>query len=65
MFVGVKMLGFTEKEVGHFTFKKWFMLFEEYKKYHNFKIRGYIFKDEKTSAQKTESLWIPFDKFKK
>ncbi|MDO4503711.1 MAG: hypothetical protein Q4B84_00990 [Clostridia bacterium] len=27
LFVGTKMLGFTEKEVGRFTFKKWSLLY--------------------------------------
>jgi hypothetical protein len=57
-------LGFTEREVGHFTLKKWFALFEHYKKYHNFKVNGGAFKTEKTEEEKLERLWNPFEKHK-
>ena len=38
------MLGFHEQEVGHFTFKKWSLLYEHFRNYHNFKTQNYIFK---------------------
>ena len=56
LFVGVKMLGFTEKAVGRMTLKKWNLLFEHFKKYHNFKTKGGLFKEEKEVIQDDE--WI-------
>ena len=56
--MGVKAFGFTEKEVGHFTIKKWLILFEQYKKHHNFKAKGYIFKEESSQVETDE--WLPF-----
>ena len=56
LFVGIKMLGFKEKEVGHFTLKKWNLLFNHFKKYHNFKTKGGLFKEEKAANQDDE--WI-------
>lgn len=32
LFIGVKKLGFTEREVGHMTLKKWHSLYKAYKK---------------------------------
>ena len=52
------MLGFTEREVGHFTLKKWFLLFEQYKKYHNFKVSGCRF--EELQDDINPNGWIPF-----
>nr|DAH98301.1 MAG TPA: hypothetical protein [Caudoviricetes sp.] len=52
------MLGFSEREIGHFTLKKWFLLFEHYKKYHNFKVLGCTFKDQKDDIN--PNGWIPF-----
>ena len=31
MFIGVKKLGFTEKEIGHMTYRKWALLYKAYK----------------------------------
>ena len=56
LFVGVKMFGFTEKSVGRMTLKKWNLLFEHFKKYHNFKTKGGLFKEEKEVIQDDE--WI-------
>ena len=56
------MLGFTEREVGHFTLRKWFALFEQYKKYHNFRVNGGTFEIEKTEEEKLERLWNPFER---
>jgi len=58
------MLGFSEREVRHFTIKKWFALFDEYKKYHNFKVSGGLFKIEKTETEKAASLWLDVNKVK-
>jgi len=52
------MLGFTEREVGHFTLKKWFLLFEQYKKYHNFKVSGCRFEEPQDDIN--PNGWIPF-----
>ncbi len=45
-FVGVTLLGYTEREVGHFTFSKWNQLYEHFKRYHNFKVGNQVFKIE-------------------
>lgn len=58
--MGVKAFGFREKEVGHFTIKKWLLLYEEYRKYHNFKAKGYIFKEEESSQTQSSDEWLPF-----
>jgi len=50
------MLGFTEREVGHMTLKKWNLLFNHFKKYHNFKMKGGLFKEEKELSQSDEWL---------
>ena len=54
LFVGTKMLGFSEREVGHITLKKWNLLFNHFKKYHNFKTKGGLFKEEKETNQNDE-----------
>lgn len=56
LFVGVNILGFNEREIGHMTIKKWNLLFNHFKKYHNFKIKGGLFKEEKELHQNDE--WI-------
>lgn len=56
LFVGVKFLGFSEREVGHMTIKKWLQLYEHYRKYHNFKAKNYLFKEEKS---KPDEEWLP------
>jgi hypothetical protein len=56
----VKLLGFSEKEVGHFTVKKWLMLFEHYQKHHNFKAKGYIYKIEPKFSKENPNGWLPF-----
>ena len=50
LFVGAKMLGFTEKEVGRFTFKKWSLLYEHFKIYHNFCTKQCLFKELKPES---------------
>lgn len=49
------MLGFSEKEVGHWTFKKWVTLFDYYKRFHNFKMNKNLFKLEPTEEEKLKS----------
>lgn len=56
LFVGTKMLGFSQKEVGRMTLKKWNLLFKHFKKYHNFKTKGGLFKEEAEVNQCDE--WI-------
>lgn len=51
------MLGFTENEVGHFTFKKWTLLYEHFKCYHNFFMKQALFKEEKTTHQSSDE-WL-------
>ena len=50
LFVGTNMLGFTEKEIGHFTFKKWSLLYEHFKIYHNFCAEQCLFKELKSES---------------
>ena len=52
------MLGFTEKEVGHFTIKKWNLLYEHFKCYHNFCTKQGLFKEERTTRQDNDE-WLP------
>ena len=54
-FVGVTLLGYTEKEVGHFTFSKWNQLYEHFKRYYNFKQKGEIFQIEPSEDEINES----------
>ena len=56
LFVGTKMLGFTEREVGHFTLKKWSLLYKHFRMYHNFCIRQGLFKEEKEVSSSDEWL---------
>ena len=56
LFVGTKMLGFSEREVGHMTLKKWNLLFNHFKKYHNFRAKGGLFREEKEVKQSEEWL---------
>ena len=58
LFVGTKMLGFTEREVGHFTLKKWSLLYKNFRSYHNFCIKQGLFKEETTIHQSTDE-WLP------
>jgi len=58
LFVGTKMLGFTEKEVGHMTLKKWSLLYKHFREYHNFCVQQQLFKDEKINASSTDE-WLP------
>ena len=51
------MLGFTEKEVGHFTFKKWSLLYEHFKTYYNFCTSKQLFKENTT--RQTSDEWLP------
>ncbi len=53
------MLGFTEKEVGHFTFKKWNLLYTHFKTYHNFCISKQLFAEKENNTPKTSDEWLP------
>ena len=59
LFVGTKMLGFTEKEVGHFTFKKWSLLYEHFKVYHDFKTSKQLFKEKENTTHQISDEWLP------
>lgn len=50
------MLGFSEREVKHWTFKKWSGLYNYYKKFHNFKVQQMLFDVEPTEEEQMESL---------
>ena len=58
LFVGTKMLGFTEKEVGHMTLKKWSLLYKHFRAYHNFCTQQQLFKDE-NGHLKDNDEWLP------
>lgn len=54
------MLGFTEREVGHFTLRKWSLLYRHFRNYHNFCTKQGLFKEEKTtSAHSNNDEWLP------
>lgn len=40
-------IGYTEKEISHMYFGKWSDLFEEYRKFYNFKARKGLFEEKK------------------
>ena len=56
--VGTKMLGFTEKEVGHMTLKKWSLLYKHFRAYHNFCTQQQLFKDENSNLKDNDE-WLP------
>ena len=53
------MLGFTENEVGHFTFKKWDLLYTYFKTYHNFCISKQLFAEKENTTHQTSDEWLP------
>ena len=57
-FVGVTLLGYTEREVGHFTFKKWNKLYEYYKKFHDFETKKYLFYENPSSEEESSDEWF-------
>ena len=59
LFVGTKMLGFSDNEVGHFTFKKWSLLFNHFKVYHNFFISKKLFEEKGEITYKNSDEWLP------
>ena len=59
LFVGTKMLGFTEKEIGRFTFKKWSLLYEHFKVYHDFKTSKQLFKEKENTTHQISDEWLP------
>lgn len=50
------MLGFAEREVGHFTLRKWSFLYKHFRAYHNFCISRQMFREEKEINSSDE--WI-------
>jgi len=60
LFIGVKKLGFTEKEVGHMTYSKWHRLYQAYQ--NNFdvelamKLAGKGYKDLKEIENRKEHI---------
>ena len=59
LFVGTKLLGFTEREVGHMTLKKWSLLYKHFRVYHNFCTRQQLFKEEFEDAASSSDEWLP------
>ena len=59
LFVGTKMLGFSEREVGHMTIRKWSQLFYHFKTYHNFCMQKSLFKEEKFIRRNNSDEWLP------
>ena len=51
-------MGFSEREVGHFTVKKWLLLFKELKKVYN--SGGYSGGFKSKTLNATPNGWIPF-----
>ncbi len=49
VFMGVQM-GFTEKEISRMYLSKWDELFDQFKKYHNFKMQRGLFKAQKVAS---------------
>ena len=47
-------IGYTEKEISRMYFGKWCDLFEEYKKFYNFKLKKYLFKEEEKEVSLME-----------
>ena len=62
-FVGVTMLGYNEKEVGHWTFNKWKKLYEYFKKFHNFKVQEKLFEIENDSTEEVEENYESYEWF--
>ena len=56
LFVGTTILGFSEKEVGHWTYKKWGKLSDYYKRFYNFKTKKMLYELEPTEEVQMESL---------
>ena len=52
------MLGFAEREVGHFTLRKWSFLYKHFRAYHNFCTANQLFKEEKATSP-TSDEWLP------
>lgn len=53
------MLGFTEREVGHMTLKKWSKLYKHFRAYHNFCTRQQLFKEDKVT-ETSDDEWLTF-----
>lgn len=55
LFVGTTLLGFSEREVGHWTYKKWNGMFGWFQRWHNFKANNNTFKLEPSEEEIMES----------
>jgi len=55
------MLGYTEREVGHFTIGKWSKLYELFKRYHNMKVTNSTFE---TEALTEDEVYESYEWFK-
>ncbi len=53
------MLGFTEREVGHMTLKKWSLLYKHFRAYHNFRIKQQLFREEPAADNSISDEWLP------
>lgn len=52
------MLGYTEKEVGHFTLKKWSKLYEYFKIFHDFETKKCLFEPD---TEENSDEWFKDD----
>ena len=59
LFVVTKMLGFTEKGVGHMTLKKWSLLYKHFRIYHNVCTGQQLFKEEPEADVSRSEEWLP------
>ena len=57
------MLGYNEKEVGHWTFNKWKKLYDYFKKFHNFKVQEKLFEIENDSTEEVEENYESYEWF--
>lgn len=46
VFMGIQM-GYPEKEIAHMYLGKWMEMFDQFKKFYNFKAKRGLFKEEK------------------
>lgn len=47
--MGLQM-GYKEKEIAHMYFGKWYDLFQEFKKWHNFKAKRNLFEEKNVTS---------------
>ncbi len=58
LYIGHSILGFTEKEVGHFTFSKLMKLYGHYKNHYDFMLKKVSYNDLEEAVIQNEE-WIP------